>query len=36
MENGIIPDPNVLHPIKGYDKEIYIKPAVKAKKYHRR
>lgn len=31
MKNGIIPDPNVLHPIKGYDKEIYIKPAVNAK-----
>ena len=31
MKNGIIPDSNVLHPIKGYDKEIYIKPAVKAK-----
>ena len=31
MKNGIIPDPNVLHPIKGYDKEIYIKPAVTSK-----
>lgn len=31
MKNGIIPDPNVLHPINGYDKEIYIKPAVTSK-----
>lgn len=22
------PDPNVIHPIKGYDKEIYVKPTV--------
>ena len=28
MKNGKFPDPNVLHPINGYDKEIYIKPAV--------
>ncbi|MBO4866476.1 MAG: CatB-related O-acetyltransferase [Ruminococcus sp.] len=31
MKNGIIPDPNLLHPITGYDKEIYIKPAVTSK-----
>ena len=28
MKNGKFPDPNVLHPINGYTKEIYIKPAV--------
>ena len=22
------PDPNVIHPIEGYDKEIYVKPSV--------
>lgn len=29
MKNGKIPDPNVIHPIAGYDKEIYVKPTVK-------
>ena len=29
MKNGITPDPDKLHPISGYDKEIYIKPAIK-------
>ena len=29
MKNGITPDPDKLHPIPGYDKEIYIKPAIK-------
>lgn len=29
MRNGKIPDPNVIHPISGYDKEIYVKPTVK-------
>ena len=29
MKNGKKPDPNVIHPIKGYDKEIYVKPTVK-------
>ena len=28
MKNGKIPDPNVSHPIEGYDKEIYVKPTV--------
>lgn|GEM_PF-3004843 len=28
MKNGIRPDPNKVHPIKGYDKEIYIKPTI--------
>ena len=28
MKNGKQPNPNVIHPIKGYDKEIYIKPAI--------
>ena len=23
-----LPDPNVIHPIKGYDKEIYVRPTV--------
>ena len=29
MKNGKKPDPNVIHPIAGYDKEIYVKPTVK-------
>ena len=29
MKNGKIPDPKVIHPIAGYDKEIYVKPTVK-------
>ena len=29
MKNGKNPDPNVIHPIAGYDKEIYVKPIVK-------
>ena len=29
MKDGKKPNPNVIHPIKGYDKEIYIKPSVK-------
>ena len=28
MKNEKRPDPKVIHPIKGYDKEIYIKPTV--------
>ena len=28
MKNGKRPDPDVGHPIKGYDKEIYIKPTI--------
>ena len=28
MKNGKTPDPNAIHPIPGYDKEIYVKPAV--------
>ena len=28
MKNGKIPNPNVIHPIKGYEKEIYIKPTI--------
>jgi len=28
MKNGKIPDPNVIHPIEGYDKEIYVKPTI--------
>ena len=28
MKNGKKPDPNVIHPIEGYDKEIYVKPTI--------
>ena len=28
MQDGKHPDPNVVHPIAGYDKEIYIKPTI--------
>ncbi len=28
MKDGKIPDPNTIHPIAGYDKEIYVKPTV--------
>ena len=29
MKNGKQPNPNVIHPINGYDKEIYIKPRAR-------
>ena len=29
MKNGKNPDTNVVHPIAGYDKEIYVKPTIK-------
>ena len=29
MKNGKRPDPNTLHPIAGYDREIYIRPAIR-------
>lgn len=29
MKNGKMPDPNTIHPIAGYEKEIYVKPTVK-------
>jgi virginiamycin A acetyltransferase len=29
MKNGKTPDTNIIHPIAGYDKEIYVKPTVK-------
>ena len=29
MKDGINPNPNSIHPIAGYDKEIYVKPTVK-------
>ncbi len=29
MKNEKKPDPNVLHPIPGYDKEIYVRPSVR-------
>ena len=28
IKDGIFPDPDMLHPIAGYDREIYVKPAV--------
>ena len=29
MKNGKKPDPNVIHPIAGYDREIFVKPTIK-------
>ena len=29
MRNGKEPNPNVIHPIAGYDREIYVKPTIK-------
>ena len=29
MKNGKAPNPNTIHPIAGYDKEIYVKPTIK-------
>jgi len=29
MKNGKRPDPNVIHPIAGYDREIFVKPTIK-------
>lgn len=31
MKNEKIPNPNTMYPIKGYDKEIYVKPTIKNK-----
>ena len=31
MKDGKIPNPNTIHPITGYDKEIYVKPTIKNK-----
>lgn len=28
MKNGTRPDPNTIHPIPGYDREIYVRPTV--------
>ena len=28
MKNGKVPDPNAIHPIAGYSKEIYVKPTL--------
>jgi len=28
MKNGKNPDSNVIHPVAGYDKEIYVKPTI--------
>ena len=28
MKNGKSPDPNVVHPIEGYENEIYVKPTI--------
>ena len=29
MKRGVTPDPNTVHPIAGYDKEIYVKPTIR-------
>ncbi len=29
MKDGKIPNPNTIHPIAGYNKEIYVKPMIK-------
>ncbi len=29
MKNGIRPDPDTVHPVPGYDKEIYVKPTIR-------
>ena len=29
MKKGKNPDPNVIHPIAGYDKEIYVRPTIR-------
>ena len=29
MKNGKIPNPDILHPVAGYDNEIYVKPTIK-------
>ena len=29
MKDGRLPDPGIIHPIPGYEKEIYVKPTVK-------
>jgi virginiamycin A acetyltransferase len=31
MKNGKMPNPNTVHPIAGYNEEIYIKPTIKNK-----
>ena len=28
MKDGIMPDPDTVHPVAGYDREIYVKPTV--------
>ena len=28
MKDGIMPDPDTVHPVSGYDREIYVKPTV--------
>ena len=29
MKDGKVPNPNTIHPIAGYDREIYVKPTIK-------
>ena len=29
MKNGKTPDPGTIHPVAGYEKEIYVKPTIK-------
>lgn len=28
MKDGKYPNPNIMHPVAGYDKEIYVKPTI--------
>jgi virginiamycin A acetyltransferase len=30
MKNGCRPDPNTVHPIPGYDREIYVRPTIRS------
>lgn len=34
MKNEISPNLNSVHPIAGYDKEIYVKPTIKNPEVH--
>lgn len=34
MKNGITPNPNTIHPIQGYEQEIYVKPTIKNPNIH--
>ncbi|MFQ7787179.1 MAG: hypothetical protein ACLRIP_03355 [Blautia massiliensis (ex Durand et al. 2017)] len=34
MKDGKHPTPNTIHPIAGYDKEIYVKPTITNPEYY--